>query len=289
MHTSRKRQAQPGAAAKSPGAGTLAPNGKFSLISDEKLIGLYKSLLKCRALNGQLNGSLNGKSGCFYGHEAAVVGTAIDLGAGDLVFSLDGGLLTGLSDGNAIDKLLADSDHARFSTPKNGQNGKGAAACSFTHAAIGTALACKTAKTGKVSVIYSHGANFDLLSEAIHLASVHALPIIFVQQLDGASERPNGTALKPRRKNRSTGATPWYPSIAVDTHDVVAVYRVANEAISRARLGGGPTVIECRPFVLSGKTHKANGADPLLNMEHYLRAKGLFDPKLKNEAATGRC
>jgi hypothetical protein len=54
----------------------------------------------------------------------------------------------------------------------------------------------------------------------------------------------------------------------VDGNDVVAVYRVASEAIAHARNGHGPTVIDCR---LSGP------GDPIENMLRYLIGKGL-DP-----------
>jgi pyruvate dehydrogenase E1 component alpha subunit len=289
MRTTRKGQAQPRAGAKSPADAPSAPNGKFSLISDEKLIGLYTNLLKCRTADRQFNGNSNGKSSPFVSREAALVGTAIDLGAGDLVCSLDRGLLAGLSDGTAIDKLLVDSANGRLFIAKNGVNGKGAAVPSFVHSAIGTALACKTSKNEKVAVIYSAGTDSDSLSEAIHVASVHGLPIIFVQCMEGDSGRPGANSKRDQRKKDSTEETPWFPCITVDTNDVVAVYRVANEAISRARLGRGPTVIECRPFLLDGKHQKRNGrhaTDPVLKMENYLRAKGLFDPKLKGETTT---
>jgi TPP-dependent pyruvate/acetoin dehydrogenase alpha subunit len=52
----------------------------------------------------------------------------------------------------------------------------------------------------------------------------------------------------------------------VDGNDVVAVYRVASEAIAHARKGHGPTLIDCRLSI---------PADPLQNMRNYLIGKGL--------------
>ena len=289
MQTNRKDRGQPEGGAKSSGAGTSMPNGKFSLISDEKLIGLYTNLLKCRATDRQSNGTSNGKHGSLRRREAALVGTAIDLGGGDLVCSLDRGLLTGLFDGKAIEKLMVDSGHngqAGRSTGKNSAMMDGFPGTSFAHAAIGTALANKTAKNGKIAVVYCGATDSDNLREAVHIASVHALPIVFVQHSDGDSRRPVAMTKRTRRKTDSAEQTPWLPAITVDANDVVAVYRVANEAISRARLGRGPTLIDCQPFLRNGKSEKRNGrdaADPVQNMEHYLRAKGLFDPKLQRE------
>jgi TPP-dependent pyruvate/acetoin dehydrogenase alpha subunit len=267
---------------------------KFSLISDTKLIGLYTNLLKFRQIGGQgrnPNGA-NSKSASLaaWGHEAAVVGTAIDLGPGDVVCSLDLEVLAGISEGDAIEKLISDSSR----NERNGSRGtrktagpNGHAGTPFAHAVIGTALARKTANNGKVAVAYCNGKDAGSLRETIHIATIHALPIIFVHQLDGSAGRLTKDPHTPRPKKDQAGETPWYPSIAVDTDDVVAVYRVAFESISRARLGRGPTLIECLALRASIGSKNGNGrhtGDAVASMEHYLRAKGLFDPKLKRAA-----
>ena len=275
--------------------GKAMPNGpanaeeKFSLISNEKLIALYQNLLRSRRTTRN-GGTSNGNHSTAPSHPAAIVGTAIDLGPGDVVCSLDRQVLSALFRESAIELLLFGSGQDRMtglSGGKNGSGSDGASACRFTHAAIGTALANKTSRNGKVAVVYCAEANADDLSEAVHIASVHGLPMVFVQQLNS---KPAGSAGNARTKKTSTNSadeTPWFPSITVDANDVVAVYRVASEAISRARLGRGPTLIECRPYRLTGKRDSKNGhhsQEAIQNMEHYLRAKGLFDPKLKRES-----
>jgi pyruvate dehydrogenase E1 component alpha subunit len=65
-----------------------------------------------------------------------------------------------------------------------------------------------------------------------------------------------------------------FPTIAVDGNDVVAVYRVAHEAIAHARMGDGPSLIECQTD---------GPGDPILNMEKYLSGKGLFTDGFKAE------
>ena len=74
------------------------------------------------------------------------------------------------------------------------------------------------------------------------------------------------------------------PGITVDGEDVVAVYRVVSEAISHARRGNGPTLIECRPWVVAGRKKRAAG-NAIRNMEEYLSRKGLFSAKHKSEVA----
>jgi len=251
---------------------------KFSLISDEKLIALYKDLLKWRRIRGAAFSQP--------GHEASMAGTAIDLGPGDVACSLDVPVYSTISGNGATESLLAGSGYNGSSAPqrKKAFPANGHSSSPFVHAVIGTALANKTARNGKVAVAYCAGDSVHL-SEALRIAAVHALPIVFVQQFDSSS--PANGKLASRTKN-SGEDTPWFPSIAVDSHDVVAVYRVANESISRARLGRGPTLIECRPYPFndaSSNGHRRPAGDSVRNMEHYLRAKGLFDSNLKRETA----
>ena len=69
-----------------------------------------------------------------------------------------------------------------------------------------------------------------------------------------------------------------FPVITVDAHDIVAIYRVAQESIARAR-DGGPTLIVCVPCATEGSL-----ANALTNMERYLAGKKLFEASWKDEA-----
>ena len=264
--------------------GAASPESDFSLIANDKLVALYRNLLKCRAASRR--GALsNGHSSSLRGREAALVGTAIDLGLGDVICSREHGFLPGVSGATIEQLLLAGNHHQQPDTirgakmqavgaPSNGFT-RSAAGPAFTNAALGTALTHKTKKNGRVAVVFC-AEETESLGEALEIATLHALPVIFVNQLHGNAEK---RGRKPRSAEKED--SPWFPSITVDGNDVVAVYRVAGEAISRARLGRGPTLIECRPFRFNGQ-NSGHGRDPIRNMEHYLRAKGLFHPKLKS-------
>jgi TPP-dependent pyruvate/acetoin dehydrogenase alpha subunit len=268
-----------------------SPGGeKFSLISNDKLLALYKNLLKCREAR-QRSKSANGRPVTPPIHDAAMVGTAIDLEAGDVVCSLDLEVLASISEGSALEMLFSIFGHGRENGARgarkpgapNGYNGT-----PFAHGLIGTALASKTARNGRVAVVYCNGKNPESLRETIHIATVHALPVIFVQQLNSG----NGQETESRRaaKRKQVNDTPWYPNISVDTDDLVAVYRVAYESISRARLGRGPTLIECHTVRFPDGTRDTEGrqtGDSVQNMEHYLRAKGL-DPSFESSSTAQR-
>ena len=79
------------------------------------------------------------------------------------------------------------------------------------------------------------------------------------------------------------------PVIAVDGADVVAVYRVASEALGRARMDRGTTLIEC-----VGPRHETmqemrgeEQFDPIAGMEAYLSRKGMFRQERKDEIVAG--
>jgi pyruvate dehydrogenase E1 component alpha subunit len=287
MRTKKRRQ---GAAAKAVPPGNDARPEGFSLISNEKLMALYSNLLKCRIIEERVapvsgSGEKNGASASLRGYEAGTVGVTIDLGSKDAVCSPDHGLLTGFRDGAAIDSLLLWSGTGLpsngFHPAKSGlRNGTSPAKPdhAYTQAAIGLALAHKTSKNGKVAIVFGNESASELWREALHIATVHALPMIFVLR---ERSKPAGRSHTSDSTQFAKPDTPWFPSITVDSSDVVAIYRVANEAISRARMGRGPTLIECQFFRLNG-SH-----DAILNMENYLRGKGLLHPEMKSDILKG--
>ena len=66
------------------------------------------------------------------------------------------------------------------------------------------------------------------------------------------------------------------PGIAVDADDAVAIYRVAQESIGRARAGGGAALMECVPFAIEGAAAKRTAAnDAVAGLERYLVQRGV--------------
>ena len=111
----------------------------------------------------------------------------------------------------------------------------------------GVAYTLKMDRTDKVLMTcYGEGAGSEGdAHEAFNFASIHKLPEIFVCQ-------NNGFAIStPMKKEYAVeyvaqrAAGYGFPGVTVDGRDPVTCYHVANEAIGRARSGGGPTLIEC--------------------------------------------
>jgi pyruvate dehydrogenase E1 component alpha subunit len=82
----------------------------------------------------------------------------------------------------------------------------------------------------------------------MNMAAIWKLPIIFVCENNGyAQATPVEYALSsPHVVERA----PAYgmPGVTVDGQDAVAVWAAADEAVRRARQGGGPTLIECKTY-----------------------------------------
>jgi pyruvate dehydrogenase E1 component alpha subunit len=149
----------------------------------------------------------------------------------------------------------------------------------------GVAFAYKQrAQRNVVLAIFSDG--FDSLGswhEAAKLAGEHRLPVIFVVESD--HRRHNGSNhWFGQPGDLSERAHEYgFPGIPVDGDDVVAVFRVTQESIHRARNGAGPTLIECQSSrsghhastAVNGsrRVKTAGSVDPLAHMEHYLRKR----------------
>ncbi len=247
-----------------------APGGQkpFSLISDETLIALYSNLLKCRLI-GQRVGALlqqrgpKSTSALVRRTAPAIIAVARDLGPDDSLISLDNDLSTAFLRGTTLSALLH-SDRELASTDAGRQ----------LHEAVGEALIHKIRKDAKVTCIVSNEAESKQWLEALDAARIHGLPMIFVSQ--------HMRAKQSRKQSKSDGVDEAYlPHIAVDGQDVVAAYRVAQESIARARLGRGPTLIECKPF--DAKLPHEPMRDAVQNMETYLAGKDLIDRKMKKD------
>lgn len=148
---------------------------------------------------------------------------------------------------------------------------RGGAGGSQLNVAAGVALAQKLDEKHAVVVALtdadsmSTGAGY----EALNYAAANKLPmVVVVENMNSApgSLAPNFIAIAQAHA---------VPGFIVDGNDAVAVYRVAREAINRARNGRGPSLIECRAFEVS--------EDPLRHLERYLEKHGWWTAEWKRE------
>lgn len=120
--------------------------------------------------------------------------------------------------------------------------------------ANGLAWAARLEKKGRVAVAtFGDGAsNIGAFHEALNLASVWKLPVIFVCQNNRYGEHT--TYAKATAVDRIADRAHGYkmPGLHVDGNDPIEMYAAAREAVERARAGEGPTLIEAMTFRFFG-------------------------------------
>jgi TPP-dependent pyruvate/acetoin dehydrogenase alpha subunit len=108
--------------------------------------------------------------------------------------------------------------------------------------------------------------------EGLNFASIHKLPVVYiVNNNEWAYATP--TSRQMPVENVADRAPAFnIPGVIVDGNDVEAVYNTAAEAFERARTGGGPTLIECKTFRMTGHSaHDDAGYVPKEEFEKWAK------------------
>src|SRR5688572_16142077 len=120
--------------------------------------------------------------------------------------------------------------------------------------AVGMALSAKMRRSGQVVASFygDGGANEGAVHEAMNMAAVWKLPVIFVceNNLYGASTPIGQVAAVKDLAERA--AAYGFPGVVVDGNDVLAVREAMSMAVERARTGEGPTLLECKTYRTCG-------------------------------------
>ena len=156
--------------------------------------------------------------------------------------------------------------------------------------ALGQAFAFKRKGTDRVVVAVTGegAANQGAFHESLNLAATWNLPVVFVvEDNDGGISVPKSacTAI-PSNADRAAGY--GIPGERVEDNDVEAVHAAAGNAVSRARAGQGPSLIEVHTLRMWGhfegdaqgyrpELAEVPAQDPIPRYEQALRDAGLLD------------
>lgn len=290
-----------------------ASNGGKPLISNEKLKQLYSTMVKCRLFEERARtlkkqARFKGNYYAAVGQEAAAVGAGIDLRPEDTVAPSHRDFILGLIKGVPLTAMFSQL-YGRSTSPDKGRSAPAhggyaplniitpaSTIAAQLNIGTGIALANQMKKNDNVVVAFSGEGSTSLgfWHEALNFAGVRNLPIVFVCQNNLWAESVS-VKLQTKVDDISLKATGYgFPGITVDGNDVIAMYRVAQEAISRARTGGGPTLIEAKTYRWYGhseidpakyrtaeEVEEWKAKDPVAAMERYLTGKGLFSTEWK--------
>lgn len=119
---------------------------------------------------------------------------------------------------------------------------------------VGFALADQLRAESRVTVVsFGDGATgTGAFHEALNLAAVWQLPVVFLCQNNGFAEMTPTAHGQPVEHVAERAAAYAMPGSTVDGNDPVATHDALSEAVRRARAGGGPSLVECRTFRLFG-------------------------------------
>ncbi len=131
--------------------------------------------------------------------------------------------------------------------------------------ANGLALASQIRNEKRVTVAYfgDGASNIGAFHEALNLAAVWKLPVVFVCQNNGYGEHTRYAVATSAAHVADRAAAYQMPGITVDGNDPLAVFAAAKTAIERARAGDGPTLLEATTFRFNG--HVLGDADAYMH------------------------
>lgn len=239
--------------------------------SPDELIGIYRTAALIQLTDDRIRSLLmSGEIAISYysprGQEIVAAATAASLRPEDYVVTTYRGIHDQIAKGLPLRPLLAEY----FGKATGACKGKGGP-MHVTHPdsgvmlttgvvgsglpiANGLALAAQLRGEERVVVVnFGDGAtNIGAFHEALNLASLWKLPVVFLCQNNGYAEHTlfaNGTSCA-NISDRATGY--GMPGVTVDGDDPEAMFGAAAEAIAFARTGSGPTLLEAKTFRFMG-------------------------------------
>ncbi len=249
-------------------------------LSGEQLESLYTTMVRIRRFDEKTAelfqaGLVKGTAHSYVGEEAVAAGACANLREGDYIVGTHRGHGHCLAKGARVDRMMAElmgrqdgycrglggSMHiAALDLNILGCNGIVAAGLPI---GTGASLAAKLRKTDNVVVAFfgDGGANQGVVHEALNLAAVWKLPIVFLCEnnqyaLSTATGRTTaGESIAAR------AAAYAIPGARVDGNDVAAVHAAVGTAVARARRGEGPSLVEAVTYRWGGHSMRANLPD----------------------------
>jgi len=210
-----------------------------------------------------LAGLVKGTTHLAAGHEAVAVGASAALRPDDYVFATYRGhhhaMARGASPAECLAELMskatgvcrAKGGSMHLTKASAGMLGSYAIVGAHLPIAAGAAWSARLRGTGQVAVaFFGDGAtNIGAFHEALNLASVWSLPVLFICENNLYMEyTPIGsvTAADHPAADRAPGYR--LPAEVIDGNDVAVVAEAVGRAAGRARAGDGPTVIEALTY-----------------------------------------
>jgi len=236
-------------------------------IRKEKLLWMYERMKLIRTFEDRVadlfgQGKLPGFVHLYAGEEAIAVGVIAHLTDRDRITSTHRGHGHCIAKGVDVKEMMAEL-YGKTTGSCKGRGGsmhiadmnKGMlGACGIVGAggplACGSGLTAKVLGTDEVTVCFlGDGASEQgTIHESMNLAGIWKLPVIFICENNMYAESTPSSYHCAAGEICARAAGYNIPGLAIDGTDVFAVYEASEDAVSRARRGEGPSLIEARAF-----------------------------------------
>jgi acetoin:2,6-dichlorophenolindophenol oxidoreductase subunit alpha len=233
-----------------------------------RLLELYEQMAVIRGTEKAahdlfLAGLVKGTTHLAAGHEAVAVGASSALRPDDYVFATYRGHHHAMARGATPEECLAElmskatgvckakGGSMHLTKASAGMMGSYAIVGAHLPMAAGAAWSARLRGTSQVAVaFFGDGAtNIGAFHEALNLASVWALPVLFICENNLYMEyTPIATVTAADHPAADRAASYRLPAEVIDGNDVVVVADAVGRAADRARSGGGPTVLEAQTY-----------------------------------------
>jgi pyruvate dehydrogenase E1 component alpha subunit len=249
-------------------------------------------------------GLIHGTMHLSIGQEASAVGAVLALRADDYILSTHRGHGHCIAKGADPARMLAEffgkengycrgrGGSMHIADIEGGNLGANGIVAGGLPIAVGVGMSIKAQKQDRVCMVFfgDGAANEGAFHEALNMASIWKLPIVFVCENNkyGMSMDIAKAMAVPNVADRASAYA--MPGVALDGNDLPAVTAATRIAVTRARSGGGPSLIECKTYRLRGHSKSDRNLyrtreeieawrkrDPILRLQGELVAYGRFD------------
>jgi len=236
-------------------------------IPAERLLWMYERMSLIREFEERLKwlvetGVPAGPVHYYTGQEAVAVGVCAALDAGDWIASTHRGHGHCIAKGADVRRMMAEL----YGKSTGTNRGKGGSmhitdvsigmlgvnpivGMGVTHA-VGAGLSSKVRGSKQVAAAFfgDGGSSQGAVHEAMNLAAIWKLPVVFVCENNGYADATPVEYAVAVANIADRAAAYNMPGVSVDGQDVLAVWAATDQAVRRARIGEGPSLIECKTY-----------------------------------------
>lgn len=278
-------------------------------LTDRELIDIYHTMWIIRFFDEKVDqlfaqGKIHGTTHLAVGQEATAAGSGAVLRTTDWITATHRGHGQTIAKGTDVNAMMAELFGRTTGTNKGkggsmhiadldtGNLGANGIVGGGFPIAVGAALTSKMKDNDTVSLAYAGdgSTNEGSFHESLNMAAIWDLPVIFF--IENNQYGMSGSVEKMTRVDKLSDRAVAYgiKGITIDGNDLIEVINTTQDAVEKARDGGGPTLIEAMTYRWKG--HSKSDAkkyrtkeeekewrkerDPILNAKNRFIEAGVF-------------